>query len=383
MVSNREFDRKGQESVQRKPQKQEKQRRPNTSRGPSRPTLLTHDGQRVVLENVYRGCPAFLLCGGPSLITHDLQLLQQRGILTCAVNNAAAIFRPHLWVCVDSPGNFCDTIWRDPGIIKIAPSKHLRTRLTVRDASGTLQASQDTAGEMPAVFGFERNDTFVADRWLYEETFNWGNAERHVDAYGNRGSRSVMYAALRLLFYLGVRELYLLGCDFHMERGKSNYAFPQRRSDSSIRSNNRTYQVFNDRLRHLLPYFEKEGYRVVNCTPNSGLTVFPTMPFEAAVAQARSRLPSEIVTEGMYDRNKTKNPPQNRPKQVLRPDKTEVPKGSGTGSKTPSQNHSQVLQPKRMDAPTGSGAGGERSSPPALPPNGHNQSSRSGAGSHE
>ncbi len=383
MVSNGESDRKGHGGVQRKPQKQDKEKPQDTSREPSRPTLLTHDGQRVVLENVYRGSPAFLLCGGPSLITHDLQLLQQRGILTCAVNNAAAVFRPHLWVCVDSPGNFCDAVWRDPGTVKFTPSNFLRARLTVRDASGRLQASQDTVSDMPAVFGFERNDAFVADRWLHEATFNWGNAARRVDAHGNRGSRSVMYAALRLLFYLGVRELYLLGCDFRMERNKPNYAFPQRRSDSSIRGNNRTYEVLNNRLRQLLPYFEKEGYRVVNCTPNSGLTVFPTMPFEAAVAQVRSRLPSEIVTEGMYDRIKTNRPSQNRPKRVLRPSKAGVPRGSGTGSKAPPQNRSQVLRPKRMEAPTGSGAGDERSSPPVLPPNGHNQSPRPGAGSHE
>ena len=62
---------------------------------------------------------------------------------------------------------------------------------------------------MPAVFGYRRNEAFVAEQWLYEDTFNWGNHSKRTDAYGNTGSRSVMYIALRLLFYLGVRQLYL------------------------------------------------------------------------------------------------------------------------------------------------------------------------------
>ena len=47
-------------------------------------------------------------------MTHDLGQFERRGILAMAVNNAAAVVRPHLWTMVDDPGNFCDGIWRDP-----------------------------------------------------------------------------------------------------------------------------------------------------------------------------------------------------------------------------------------------------------------------------
>lgn len=111
-----------------------------------------------------------------------------------------------------------------------------------------------------------------------------------------------MYVALRLLFYLGVRRLYLLGCDFRMKKGSQNYAFEQDRSDGSVNGNNSSYRVLNVRLKHLVPYFTKEGYEIFNCTPDSGLTAFPYVPYEDAIVDACARMPEKINTAGMYDR---------------------------------------------------------------------------------
>lgn len=235
------------------------------------PLLFTRDGHTAALSGIYRGQSAFLVCSGPSLVTQDLSLLRQRGIVTLAVNNAATIIRPQLWVSVDDPGNFCDAIWRDPGIWKFIPQCHLDKPFTVRRSDGRLVPSSEQVGEMPCVFGYRRNDTFVAERFLYESTFNWGNHAERIDAYGQKGSRSMMYVALRLLFHLGFRRVFLLGCDFKMERGKQNYAFEQDRSPSSVRGNNSSYKALNVRLKHLKPYFDREGFEVLNCTPNSGL----------------------------------------------------------------------------------------------------------------
>lgn len=266
------------------------------------PLLFTHDGHTAALGGIYRGQSAFLACSGPSLVTHDLSLLQHRGIVTLAVNNAATIIRPQLWVSVDDPGNFCDAIWRDPGIWKFIPQCHLEKQFTVRRSDGRLVPSSERVGEMPCVFGYRRNDTFVAETFLYESTFNWGNHAEQIDAYGQKGSRSVMYVALRLLFHLGFRRVFLLGCDFRMERDKQNYAFEQDRSPSSVRGNNSSYKALNVRLKHLKPYFDGEGFEVLNCTPNSGLTAFPYLDYEEAIRQATAPMPKAIVTAGMYDR---------------------------------------------------------------------------------
>ncbi len=270
------------------------------------PMLFSRDGHNVFLGDMYRGHSAFLIAGGPSLNSHDLAQLDQRGILTCAVNNAAAVYRPRLWVSVDDPGNFVDAIWQDPGILKFVPLCHMEKHFMVRNEVDELVPSQDAVGDLPAVFGFRRNEQFREEQWLYEDTFNWGNHSQKHDSDGNKGSRSVMYVAIRLLFYLGIRRLFMIGCDFRMEHGGQNYAFSQDRTRNSVRGNNDSYRILNQRLERLRPYFEREGFQIINCTPNSGLTVFPYLPFEAAIDEARAHMPSRINTVGMYDRQQRK-----------------------------------------------------------------------------
>lgn len=286
--------------------------------------LCDRSGQAVHLKDMYFGQAAFLLCGGPSLTSHDLGKLTGRGVLTCAVNNAAVVFRSQLWVSVDDPGNFCDAIWRDPGILKFVPADHWQKRLIVRNDGGQLVASNETVADMPATFGYRRNEKFSADRWLQEDTFNWGNHGKLVDSEGNRGSRSVMYVAIKLLFHLGIRQLYLLGCDFRMELGKQNYAFDQDRSASSVRGNTSSYRILNSRLSQLKPYFDQEGYRIENCTPNSGLTVFPFRDYEEAIASTTKRIPSNIFTDGMYDRQKRERDAE-KARAIRTPDAVNVP----------------------------------------------------------
>jgi hypothetical protein len=268
------------------------------------PMLFTRDGHNLFLGDMYRGGCAFLAGAGPSLGELPLTGLLDRGVLTCAMNNAATVFRPNLWVSVDDPGNFADAIWRDPGILKFVPLCHMEKPFTVRDARNELVPSTEAVGDMPAVFGYRRNEEFIPEQWLYEDTFNWGNHSHQVDALGNKGSRSVMYVALRLLFYLGVRQVFLIGCDFRMEFGKRNYAFEQDRTRSSVRGNNSSYEILNHRLAALVPHFKREGFDVWNCTPHSGLTVFPYLDFNEAHRWACSTVPQRINTAGMYDRQR-------------------------------------------------------------------------------
>lgn len=264
--------------------------------------LFKWNGQPVDLSGLYRGHSVFYLGGGPSLRTVDLSSLSARGVLTCAVNNVAAIFRPQLWVSADDPGNFADAIWRDPGIMKFIPCDHLVRSVVVRDSDGSLRESDERVAEMPAVFGYHLNTIFRPEAWLAEETINWGNDGSRPDLDGNTGARSVMFVAIRLLHYLGVRRVYLLGCDFRMTFDQENYAFPQARTRKSVQNNNNTYRILNRRFRHLRPYFDANGFEVFNCTVDSGLVAFPFRAFEDAWREATARMPEPILTEGMYDR---------------------------------------------------------------------------------
>jgi hypothetical protein len=264
--------------------------------------LFRPDGRALDLSDIYRGCSVFFLGAGPSLRESDLSVLRARGMLTCAVNNAAAVFRPQLWVSVDDPCNFVDVIWRDPGILKFVPCEHFERSIIVRDRDRTLHVSSERVANMPAVFGFHLNTSFQPEKWLFEDTINWGNDACTPDLDGNTGGRSVMFVALRLLFYLGVRRVYLLGCDFRMTFEGPNYAFEQARSRAAVHNNNCTYRILNRRFQHLKPYFEAAGFEVFNCTAVSHLAAFPYRSLDDALTEATASVPQEILTEGMYDR---------------------------------------------------------------------------------
>lgn len=301
----------------------------NRSSMQSPPMLFTRDGHGLYLGDMYRGASAFLVCSGPSLRTHDLSLLEKRGIVALSVNNAATVVRTQWWCSVDDPGNFSEAIWYDPRILKCVPEAKFKQRFRVRNAVGELVESTEVVGDLPGVMGYRRNESFDPARYLYEDTFNWGNHSRRLDALGYKGCRSVMLVALRLLFVLGVRRVYLVGCDFKMAFGRRNYAFPQDRSPGSVRGNNSSYQILDARFHALLPYFQREGFEVFNCTPDSGLTAFPHVPYEQAIAEASRRVPLKIDTEGMYDRKE-------RERRAAAPHDSEpAPRSPGPASPAP------------------------------------------------
>jgi hypothetical protein len=205
---------------------------------------------------------------------------------------------------VDNPGNFIDVGWKDPSIIKFAPEKLREHRLHVKEKDG-FRFSPFRVCDMPGVFLYRRNATFNHKTFLTEESVNWGTTGGEKDSLGIKGSRSVMLAAMRLVYYLGFRTVYLLGCDFKMEKRKyGNYAWRQDRSNSSIKGNNRTYEVLNERFKALLPLFKEGGLEVFNCNPDSGLEVFPHMEYEKALTLAGQECAVPVDTDGWYSHGK-------------------------------------------------------------------------------
>lgn len=265
-------------------------------------SMYTSDGESVYLENFYRGSHCFLVCSGPSLNNIDLSLLNQRGIVTMGINNSWSTYKPMLWTCVDDPGNFLDIGWKDPSILKFTPISHVNKNLQVKEDSGVFRSSQFKVKEMPSVLYFRRNEKFDAQNFLNQNTINWGNKDKEKDDLGNVGGRSVMLAAIRILYYLGFRRVYLLGADFKMESGKDNYAFKQDRSISSINGNNSTYKTLNSRFDSLKPIFDSLNYKIYNCNKDSGLKSFSYMSYENALQRAAGKFKKTIDTEGWYDR---------------------------------------------------------------------------------
>jgi len=261
--------------------------------------LYTADFDSMSLCDFYRGKSAFLMLSGPSLNQIDLAQLNRRGVVTMAVNNAWSLHRPTLWTCVDDPGRFIDTGWKDPGILKIVPVSHFDKRLRVQNPDGSFRASAFKVRQMPGVLFYRRSDHFDHGRFLKSDTINWGQDGEHTDSLGIKGKRSVMLAALHLLHYLGFRTVYLLGCDFKMA-GDRKYAFDENRSAQAIRHNNILYESLHKRFEALKPHFDQQGFKVINCSPGSELSVFERMEFADAVEAAGAECGKAMNTAGWY-----------------------------------------------------------------------------------
>jgi len=271
------------------------------------PMLFSRDGHNQWLGDQFRGGHAFLLLGGPSFgdlmkETYEFkgkkrsvkEILDYPGHVTMCVNNAVKSYRPNMWVCVDSPDHFIKSTWLDPKIQKFVPFCH--TEKTIFD-NESWKETNTKVGDCPNVLFYRRNEHFQHEQFMHEDTFNWGSHKK----YG--GSRSVMLVAFRLLYHLGIRNLYLLGCDFNMSED-SKYHFDQDRTRGSQTGNNSTYKALIERFSLMKPDLDALGYNVWNCNPDSQLKVFPHMKFIDAANRACANMPN-IETErtaGLYDR---------------------------------------------------------------------------------
>lgn len=118
-----------------------------------------------------------------------------------------------------------------------------------------------------------------------------------------------MLPAIRILYHLGIRSVYLLGADFRMD-ANNTYHFEQKRAPGSVRGNTKTYEKLNHWFSELRPYFEAVDFYVYNCNPSSALTAFEFVEFDAALEQVRGRLANiNLGAERTTDLYDTQKPP--------------------------------------------------------------------------
>lgn len=250
-----------------------------------KPFFWTAEGQDVPIMGHMRGGHAFLICGGPSF--NDLNKRPLRLCYTMCMNNSVKAcmptFRPDAWISVDCPHSFLHTIWADPKIMKFAPHAHTQKPIWNNDEKRKFEL---LPRQCPNMFYYHRNECWEPSRWLFEDSINWGNHNKIKDNAGVVGKRSVMIAALKILFLLGFRQVYLVGADFSMKSGKTEYSFEQSRSKSSAKGNSASYETLDRRFTEARPFMEEAGYFVYNCNPKSNLKAFDHMPYAQALDRA-------------------------------------------------------------------------------------------------
>ena len=323
--------------------------------GQHNPFFFTREmAEHIGLVGSFRGASAFLIGSGPSFKDIDTALLRRAGVWTMTINNSIKSFRSNANIHVDEPKRMSLSTFLDPAVMKFVPTEHFEAPLfdnrLVEDEKGekvqmwqiALKASglPMLVGECPNVIGYRRNEHFSADRFMTEDTLNWGNhqlvcicgAGERIDkggccpmcgepglqnecvrckhhrstcpTCGRRdafGGRTVFLPALRVLYLLGFRKVYLLGVDFDMSETKK-YHFDEERHQGAINCNNSTYAKLKEWLSLLRPKFEAARFRVYNCNLESKLDVFDKMPFVDAIKAATAHIgfPEEERTKGMY-----------------------------------------------------------------------------------
>ena len=276
------------------------------------PFFYTREGANLNLIGHYRGGVIFIICNGPSLASgqYDLSLLKKPGVMTYGMNNGARTIRPNFWTCVDDPKRFLKSIWLDPCITKFVPHAHAEKKIFDNEQWKEVEY---LVGQCPNVIYYHRNEKFMAERFLFEDTINWGNSG------DEGGGRSVFLPILRISFLLGFRTVYLLGADFKMSQNYT-YHFDEQRSKGAVNCNMNTYdRLKNDYLPALKPYLDAEGFKVYNCNPESELEVFDHVPYTQAIEHATAHLGdvSNERTWGMYSK------PEERQKWINEPEENQ------------------------------------------------------------
>lgn len=268
------------------------------------------------LRNLLAGGTAFLVVGGPSAKSLDLTQLRQRGLWSMAVNNMAGLCYTNSFVCADPPLKFHNGIWQDPSVMKFVPIPklsgrrgHLREKVAGNFQKITRNGKELGVEDCPNVWAFSRRSWLsVDDSFFTEPDAAWGNHNAGCEKTGENKTVCTMFLAIRILYYLGARKIYLVGCDWRMNpavEAQGNYAFPQVRDEGAIRSNNDQYTIAGDWLCRLEKegIFKKFGLSIFNCYEYSALRAFPHVPYHLAIQDALYRFPAQpFDLEGWYEK---------------------------------------------------------------------------------
>jgi len=252
------------------------------------------------LRNLWWPAPgAFLVCGGPSVNSLDVSLLDDPRVMSLGVNNVAGWVKGVKAMTFSDPvEKFSGHVFLNPGIIKLVPAPKLKHQIRLKHPEtrefvwGPLQLKH-----CPNTFGFARQSVFDPETFLTADAAQWGGEWN--------GHRKILYSAflgLRLLVYLGIKNIFLLGVD-HTMSVESGYAFPQGRKAGAAKQNNEHYKIINREMAALRPVLERAGIKVFNCNKMSGCPVWDHIPYERAVEICTSQVPEwPLDLEGWYEK---------------------------------------------------------------------------------
>lgn len=234
-------------------------------------TFTVGGQQRICnLADIFKHRTVILMGGAPTITELPLYKLEQRGVLSAAINNAAIHFAPTCWFSADHPKCFEPQILRDPNIMKFSPAGH----------SGTV-IDDDPYRDMPNMYFYVGEPDVPIGQALAEHTKTpW--------------YRNSLLISLVLLNYMGVSRIILGGSDFEFSDkvyGHDDSLAPHERK---LNKNLYTSQVFE--FKRLKSVFDESGIEILDCSVKSKMEgVYPVISFDEAIELALEGFPESMV----------------------------------------------------------------------------------------
>jgi hypothetical protein len=207
------------------------------------------------IEN-YQGKTVYLICNGPSFAKTYRDYLNNQNVLTYTLNHGIDSFKSDIWSFIDLPFLFRSKSWLDPKVLKVIPKHYLNEAIEIEGEYHIIK-------DFPNVVGVK---AYACEKNSYE-------LKNDKVCIGEKGTLSTFVMALHVCFFLGFREVYLLGCDFDMNN-ENPYWFKEKHKDDVVEWNNKVYVNLEEILLSMKKMFELNGMNVYNLNPESKLNVF-------------------------------------------------------------------------------------------------------------
>lgn len=219
----------------------------------------------IDLDNIFSGS-CFLLGGAPSL-KEKKDLFVNQPIVTAAMNNTASIVRPNIWIGLDVPDNYSQSVLLDP-----APMKF--TYITRRDDL----VGQQPWKSVPNTYFMSSTKQPTAAFFLKSRDFCW--------------AKNVFIISLQLLYRLGFSTVYTVGCEFNINKNYQ-YCYETKLNDAQVDWTKKTYDSALRGVREVLPMAKDAGFKLVSCTLNSRLNdLVEYEDFNDVLSRERLKIPN-------------------------------------------------------------------------------------------
>jgi len=213
-------------------------------------------------NNLYHGSVA-LIGGAPCIKKLDLN---QIPIPTWCVNNSAILLTHPTFSChSDMPGCFYPEVLNHPLTMKFINQcrwkETIDGKILWRDVTGALFYPTHT----------NFTPKTVLDWW---HGFPW--------------TKDIICMSISILYYLGFRRIYTLGCKFKLS--ETDYAWDHKLTPAQRKWNERTYLNTVNKLISYKPTYESHGLQIISCTEDSLMnTVFPIITFEGLLIEETTK----------------------------------------------------------------------------------------------